>query len=121
MRMLWPKSDEPHVKTKVFAVQANLDETVALIRRFAHDEFARAIGTETPSDQDIRGFILDRLRSMKLDAAEPWTEPTVQRVFGSVYVMPMFAKIEGVRAIEARLVVMPDARYAPRTYIPISN
>lgn len=106
---------------RVVAVQANLDETVDLVRKFAHDEFAHTIGVEMPSDQDIRGFILDRLRCMRLHAVEANAEPTIQRVFDCVFVLPVFAKIEGARVVEARLVVMPDARFALRAYIPISD
>lgn len=106
---------------KVVAVQANLDETVDLVRKFAHDEFARSIGVESPSDQDIRGFLLDRLRCMRLHAVESGAEPTIQRVFDCVYVMPVFTKVDGTRVVEARLVVMPDAKFALRAYIPISD
>lgn len=106
---------------KVIAAQVNLDESVDLVRRFAHDEFARAIGTEMPSALDIRGFIIDRLRSMQLRAAEEHAEPTVQRVYDCVYVLPLLTRRDGVRVIEARLVVMPDGRFVPRTYLPISG
>lgn len=106
---------------KVVALQANLDETVDLIRSFAHDEFARAIGVEMPSEQDIRGFVLDRLRSMQFQEMEPDDEPVVKRIFDCVYVMPRRGHLEGSPVIEARLLVMPDARYALKSYIQISE
>ncbi|WP_353192084.1 hypothetical protein [Pandoraea pnomenusa] len=106
---------------KVVAAQANLDETVDLVGRFAHDEFARAIGVTEPSEQDIRGFILDRLLSMQLRPFEPNAAPVVQRVFGCVYVMPVHARRNGTRVVEARLVVMPDASHITKTYIPVSE
>ncbi|MCE4059976.1 hypothetical protein LXM60_07125 [Pandoraea sputorum] len=106
---------------KTVAVQANLDETVDLVRKFAHDEFASAIGVEAPSEQDVRGFLLDRLRSMRFRAAEPGDEPSVQRVFDCVYVMPVCVRYEGMRVIEARLVVMPDVRHTMKAYIPVSD
>ncbi|VVE60963.1 hypothetical protein PCA31118_00415 [Pandoraea captiosa] len=106
---------------KTVAVQANLDETVDLVRKFAHDEFARAIGVETPSEQDVRGFILDRLRSMRLQAPASGEDPVVQRVFDCVYVLPVRTRVEGMNVVEARLVVMPDARYTMKVYIPVSD
>ena len=69
----------------------------------------------------MRGFILDRLRSMRFRAVGPGDEPTVQRVFGCVYVLPVCCRVEGLRVIEARLVVMPDARYTMKAYIPVSG
>ncbi|VVD74152.1 MULTISPECIES: hypothetical protein [Pandoraea] len=106
---------------KTVVMQANLDETVDLVRKFAHDEFARAIGVEEPSEQDVRGLILDRLRSMQFQEMEPEDEQTAKRVFDCVYVVPRRGHIEGSPVIEARLLVMPDARYAQKSYIQISE
>ncbi|WP_150721681.1 hypothetical protein [Pandoraea capi] len=106
---------------KVVAVQANLDETVDLVRKYAHDEFARAIGVEMPSEQDVRCFLLDRLRSMQFTVAEAGSELTLQRVYGCAYVLPICIRSEGLQVVEARLVVMPEARHTMKTYIPISE
>ncbi|VVE54416.1 hypothetical protein [Pandoraea sputorum] len=105
---------------KTVVIQANLDEVVDLVRKFAHDEFARTLGVATLSEQDVRGFLLERLRSMQFQTEDLGDESTVKRVYDCVYVLPRFARLEGGAAIEARLLVMPDARLMPKSYIVIS-
>ncbi|VVE85569.1 hypothetical protein PSP31121_05306 [Pandoraea sputorum] len=106
---------------RVVAVQANMTETAALAKKFAHDEFARVIGVEMPSESDIIAYFLDRLRSMTWTHTDPKGAPTIRRLHDCVYVMPVARHAGGTSVIEAHLLVLPQAWHEVPTYVVISE
>jgi hypothetical protein len=106
---------------RVVAVRANMTETAALAKMFAHDEFARVIGVEMPSESDIIAYFVDRLRSMTWAHTEPNDTPTIRRLHDCVFVMPVARHGGGAPVIEAHLMVLPQARHELPTYVVISE
>lgn len=106
---------------RVVALQANMTETAALAKKFAHDEFARVIGVEMPSESDIIAYFTDRLRSMTWAHIDPNGTPTIRRLHDCVFVMPVARRVGGTTVIEAHLMVLPHALHELPTYVVISD
>lgn len=106
---------------KVIAVQANVFETAELAKKFSHDEFARVIGVESPSNADIAEYLMARLRGMTLTVDDVAGPPRAQRVHECVYVVPVISDVEDAGVIEARLMVMPQAPHELPTHLFVSE